>query len=387
MKISGMSAVSDFLDDMIVYRNLAPVDGRLPSLNDLRPELGLPAHVIPRKNEADYARVVVGILNRARQLTAPGAQIQRVIFLGDTRLLDSTAFANICAAGGWPGIAFIGSENSSAPKVELETMPGGQRLFLSNRWAALDECLATELGMPSFPAYCAEQGFPIDPGTVLLIDLDKTTLGARGRNAATIDNARVQAVYETVAGLLGGSFDPQSFRSAYDLLVQPEFHPFTEDNQDNVAYICLILGGGLFQFDELLRAVRAGGMRSFRQFIEAAESRKAELPAALKAIHDEIFANVQAGDPTPFKPFRYNEYRITVARMGCQPDSAPLETLLAEEIVITREVRDLALVWKAQGALVFGLSDKPDEASLPGPALAAQGYVPLHRKSTHVVGE
>jgi hypothetical protein len=387
MKISGMSAVSDFLDDMIVYRNLAPVDSRLPSLDTLRPELGLPAHVIPRKNEADYARVVVGILKHARQLTTPGAHIKRVLFLGDTRLLDSTAFANICAAGGWPGIAFIGSENKSAPKVELETIPGGQSLFLSNRWAALDEQLAAGLGMPSFPAYCAEQGLLIDQGTVLLIDLDKTTLGARGRNAATIDNARVQAVYETVAELLGCLFDPQGFRSAYDLLVQPEFHPFTEDNQDNVAYVCLILGSGLYQLAEIVREVRARELRSFHQFIEIVEGRKAELPAALKTIHNEIFANVQAGDPTPFKPFRYNEYRITIARMGCQPDSASLETLLAEEIVITREVRDLALACKAKGALVFGLSDKPDEASLPGPDLAAQGFLPLHRKITHVLGE
>ena len=39
------------------------------------------------------------------------------------------------------------------------------------------------------------------------------------------------------------------------------------------------------------------------------------------------------------------------------------------------------------GALLFGLSDKPDEASLPTPELEQQGHLPLHRNVTHIVGE
>jgi hypothetical protein len=58
-----------------------------------------------------------------------------------------------------------------------------------------------------------------------------------------------------------------------------------------------------------------------------------------------------------------------------------------EEIVITQEVRELALEWRSRGALLFGLSDKPDEASLPTPELEQQGYLPLHRSVTHLVGE
>jgi hypothetical protein len=59
---------------------------------------------------------------------------------------------------------------------------------------------------------------------------------------------------------------------------------------------------------------------------------------------------------------------------------------LSEEILLTREVRDLALAWKAQGALIFGLRDKPDEASIPTAELEAQGLVALHQKKTHVLG-
>lgn len=378
MKLYGLSALADFWGDFIVYRNLKPADRRLPALTDLQRELGLPAGLIPRKNESDYARVVAAILKQARRLTLPGADIRRVVFLGDTRLLDSTAFANLCAAGGWPGLAFIGSETAAPFAPQTEVMSGGQVLYLSNRWAALDG---------AFREFVAGQGFPIDEHTALLIDMDKTALGARGRNAAVIDHARVQAVEETVAGLLGEAFDLQAFRTAYDLLVQPAFHPFTGDNQDYLAYTCLILGSGLETLEGLVSRIRVGEMRAFRQFIVEVDARASALPPSLSAIHKEIFANVQAGDPTPFKPFRYNEFRLTSARMGWLTEDAPLEKLLDEEILLTREVRDLALDWQARGALVFGLSDKPDEASLPTPELAAQGFAPLHRKQTHVVGE
>jgi hypothetical protein len=35
---------------------------------------------------------------------------------------------------------------------------------------------------------------------------------------------------------------------------------------------------------------------------------------------------------------------------------------------------------------MFGLSDKPDEASIPGPELAAKGYQAIHHIETDVVG-
>jgi len=68
------------------------------------------------------------------------------------------------------------------------------------------------------------------------------------------------------------------------------------------------------------------------------------------------------------------------------PDGAPVAQMLEEEIVITQEVRAVALEWRARGTLLFGLSDKPDEASLPDDALAAQGYRPIHQMATHAVG-
>lgn len=376
MKNHGRTSVHEFLGDFIVYRNLVPADSRLPSLSELRSEVGLPAGVIPRKSQPDYARVMVYLLRQARTLEAPGVSIERLVYVGDTRMNDGTAFANIRQAGGWPGVAFIGAERDQPPQAEVVEQDEGT-LYLANRWTALAD----------FDGFCRERGVSPDERTAVIIDLDKTALGARGRNDHVIDRARVEAVRRTVGGLLGEEFDPGAFQAAYDQLNQPEFHPFTADNQDYLAYICLILGSGLYALEPLVIEVQAGQMTTFRQFITAVDGRAVDLPANLHRIHDDVYGLVQQGDPTPFKAFRYNEYHATVERMGCLDDGAPVAEMLAGEIVITQEVREVALSWREQGALLFGLSDKPDEASVPTNDLVVQGYRSIHRTETHVVGK
>ncbi|MGD8626923.1 MAG: hypothetical protein PVJ34_20470, partial [Anaerolineae bacterium] len=360
MKVYGCTSVSDFLDDRIVYRNLVPLDGRLPSLAELRPALGLDPAVTPRKSEPDYARVIVQLLQRAQALDLPAGRLERLVYVGDTRLNDGTAFANICRAGGWPGLAFVAAERDEPPQVDVVPEEGRQ-LFLANRWAALAE----------FETFCRQRAFAIDEATAVIVDLDKTALGARGRNDRVIDGARVAAVRQTVGHLLGDDFDEVAFRRAYDLLNRQEFHPFTGDNQDYLAYICLILGSGLYALEPLVARVRAGGLAGFGAFIAETDAQAAGLPADLRDIHRGIYERVLAGDPTPFKAFRYNEYYATVARMGCGGDDPDPVDLLASKIVVTQEVRAAAQRWRGQGALLFGLSDKPDEASIPSAALAA----------------
>jgi hypothetical protein len=255
-------------------------------------------------------------------------------------------------------------------------------VFISNRWAALDM-----EGQSGFQAFCSAQGFSMDKGTAAIIDLDKTAIAARGRNASVIDQARVQAVRDTVEKALGSVFKPEVFRAAYDCLDTPDYHSFTLDNQDYIAYVCLIISSGLVSLAEVVDAVKMKRTDTFRQFIDQVDTRKSELPGGLVNIHSDIYANVLAGDPTPFKPFRRNEYRNTIGRMGYLADSASVEQMVSSEIVITQEVRSIALKWRNQGMLMFGLSDKPDEASIPTPDLADQGYLTLHQKVTHVVGE
>jgi hypothetical protein len=126
---------------------------------------------------------------------------------------------------------------------------------------------------------------------------------------------------------------------------------------------------------------------SYQQFIADVDKRAGELPGDLRRIHADIYACVQRGDPTPFKAFRYSEYLTTTGAMGRLDDSAPVADLLVNEICITQEVRAIALAWRERGALLFGLSDKPDEASIPSDELASQGLCPIHRAETHAVGE
>ena len=375
MKNYGRTSVHEFLGDSVVYRNLMPVDTRLSSLEEVRERFGIASNFIPRKSMPEYADVLAYILQQARMLQAPDVILGRLIYLGDTRMNDGTAFTNICRAGGWNGLAFIASEAEGPEHVEIIEQAEGA-LYLANRWGAIYE----------FDNFRREKRFPLDEQTIVIIDLDKTALGARGRNDHVIDSARVDAVRRTVGDLLGNTFDPTEFQVAYDRLNQPEFHPFTADNQDYLAYICLILSAGLVDLKSLMTEIQAGNKTSFEQFIAEVDDRAAELPAKLYDIHNEVYALVRQGDPTPFKDFRYHEYQTTIGRMGWLDDCKPVSELLQKEIIITQEVREIALTWREQGALLFGLSDKPDEASIPRDVLAAQGYRAIHQVETHAVG-
>ena len=104
MKNYGLTSVAEFLGDMIVYRNLDTVDARLPGLADIRAEAEIPGNTIPRKSEADYARVIVHLLRLARSITSPGTPLTRLIFVGDTRLNDGTLLTSAAPGIGpaWP---------------------------------------------------------------------------------------------------------------------------------------------------------------------------------------------------------------------------------------------------------------------------------------------
>lgn len=372
MRIHGRTVLAEFLDDRVVYRNLEPGDARLPGLQAAWREIGLAGPRVPRKAEVDYARVIVHLLQRAQALLLPHVGLERLLYIGDTRLLDGTAFRNIAQVSGWQGLAFIASEKPSDPPL----LAREEAVFLANRWALLAD----------FMSAAEAEGLTVGPGTAVVVDLDKTAFGARGRNDVTVDRARVAGVRQTVAALLGPAMDDRAFDQAYGELNQPAYHPFTTDNQDYLAYICLAVGAGLISFADLLAAVHAGELHDFGGFLAAVAPRAAQAEPRLAAIHRDIAARVAAGDPTPFKEFRRREYLATVARLGQLADDAPLAERLREEILITQEVREAALTARARGALVFGLSDKPDEASIPTPEARAQGLLPLHHTGTHAYG-
>ena len=390
MQYHATTTLHELFGDLVILRNLTPFDTRLPGLADAWQEMGLPGPRTPRKHEPEYARASVWFVRRARALDLPDTPVRELLFIGDTAMADGNAFRSLARAGGWPGWCFIGSEKLSQP---AEFVQQADNVTLSNRWAGLGEWLAS----------AKAAGARMDAGTAVVIDMDKTAVAARGRNAPVMDAARIEGVERTVASSLGDAYNRDLFLTAYNTLNDPVFHPFTADNQDYLAYICLVLGAGLVELDALVADVQAGRMSSFRQFIDWSDGQSgsagdrnpvfpkkpgfSEPPAGLQAIHRDVYTLVLAGDPTPFKAFRRNEYLCTAARFGSLPVDAPVAQMLAEQVCITQEVREAALWLKARGCLLLTMSDKPDEATIPTPELAAQGYLPIHRLPTAAVGE
>jgi hypothetical protein len=375
MRVHGRACIRDFLGNSIVYRRLDPLDLRLPRLAAVSDRLGLPPGVIPRKSTPEYANVIALILGHARKLEAAGGEIERLVYVGDTRISDESAFLNICRVTGWRGAAFIASENEEPPQQEVVDHKDGM-VFLSNRWATIAD----------FDRFCRKEGIGIDYSTAVVIDLDKTALGARGRNDRVIDSVRQEAMRSTILDLLGDRLDERSLAETYEEFNRSRFHPFTCDNQDYLAYACLIVESGLLARDRLVAMIEAGKIGDFGDLLLFVDQREASLPDKLRRIHRQVRAAVVRGDPTPFVEFRRTEYKLTADRMGCLDDDAPIDRLLGEEIVITHEVLESALRWRDEGALLFGLSDKPDEASIPTADLSSQGYRPIHDTTTHVIG-
>jgi len=361
--------LSDLIGDRIVYRNLIPSDPGLPPLADVWETIGMEDFRVPRKTEPPYAAMIVYLLNVAQEQRGL-PPLRDLLFIGDTAMNDGTAARNI--GEHLPLRGFIGADRLQA---EAEITYDG-RIMIANRWRLLDEWVE----------WAQQEGIHCDERTAVLMDIDKTFIGARGRNDKVIDAVRVSAVKQTVEDALGGAFDEARFRAVYDKLVQPEYHAVTADNQDYLAYISLMVMGDVFPAKEFWAELESGRMTGFLQFVTLCDSRHDRMEPGLAAAHAEVVGNVRKGDPTPFKSFRNREYFATVAQMDNLPDDAGRDEILKTDIVITQEVCDTVQSLIDRGALTFGLSDKPDEASKP-PAQAAEGAQAIHQVQMKVLGQ
>jgi len=375
MKNYGKASIAGLLGDYLIFRSLQPVDPRLPGLAAVRDSLGIPPAVTPRKIQPQYGRVVGEILVSAQALLNPGQELNTLLYIGDTPGSDGSAFRNIARAMGCPGALFIGSEQPDPedPQISWEE----DFLFIkSQNWQDIYH----------LEDICRQHGLLMDGSCAVVIDLDKTVIGARGRNDAVINRARVDAVRKTVAEVLGDDFSADVFERDYRIINQNRYHPFTQDNQDYIAYVCLLLGSGTISRDQLIRELSGEMQITFEAFLRRVDAVKDHLRPALVELHQRFFEAYLSGDPTPFKAFRRQEYLETMTRFGTLPDSAAAADFLSEEIVLTAEVYLTAQMWKERGLLLFGLSDKPDEASLPTEQQARKGWQPIHRAETHLVG-
>ncbi len=371
----GRACLADFCDDWVIYRNLEPLDRRVPGLKQAFYEMELRSAQIPRKQDRDYAKAAVWFINRIQSARKVATPVSEILFLGDTLFNDGRAFSNLVAESHWRGACFIGAERLDQPPASQLEAPAIQ---LANRWSALVEWLQR----------LRQQEFKLDDRTAVVVDIDKTALGAKGRNDKVIDLARLAGIYRTMHSVLGEDFNQTLFEEHYHELNRSRYHTLTADNQDYLAYICMVLNTQIVQLEELVGEFEHKSLENFEQVLRWVNSRLLSNPAAglaLREVHEAISSSVRTGDPTPFKSFRRQEFVSTMEHMGNMPDNASVQELLDHEITLTEEVYQVALWCKARGCQLLCLSDKPDEASRPHARISPE-LSPLHRARTHRVG-
>jgi hypothetical protein len=369
----GLATLSDIFADRVIYRSLEPLDRKLSGLKSARYRLGLNDTAVPRKLDAAYAKVAHFILEEAQ--SQRHANLGEILLIGDTLSGDGQAFQNLLTTSHLPGSAFIGSEKADKPAVQEQD--DKRNLFIANRWTSLVDWLEWTL----------DRGLKLDKNTAVVVDIDKTALGARGRNDRAIDAARLKGLYRAVDKVLGENFNAKLFEEHYDSLNRTRYHIITEDNQDYLAYICLVLNAGLIECDDIMERMESSSLNSFPHFVRWVDTliMRGGVSESLRQVHEAVNTSVKNGDPTPFKSFRRQEFFATLESMNNLPDDASPEDRLNREITITQEVYEISRWFVDQGCLVLSLSDKPDEASLPQRP-QQRDYSPVHRAQTHCVG-
>ena len=120
----------DLVGDLVLYRNLDPVDARLPQFADAWAEIGLADATRPRKHEASYARTTAWYLRRARALDRRAPELAELVYLGDTAMADGNAFKSLRAVTGWPGWAFEGEPGGCRASTRAGARPLAQSASL-----------------------------------------------------------------------------------------------------------------------------------------------------------------------------------------------------------------------------------------------------------------
>lgn len=376
MIVAKKAKLADRFGDLFIYRNLEPLDKQIQGLKKAAGKMGISGNSIPRKHDDEYAAATVWFIEEAQRLRGAAKNIKELLVIGDSLYNDGQAFQNVRELSRWYGSCFIGSEDleeKASGALDAET-----NIYESNRWAALTTWMAALL----------ENGLQVGEETAIIIDIDKTLIGARGRNDSMINEARLQGIYSTMDSVLGSGFDKAAFERQFTELSQSKYNSLTEDNLDYLVYICLTLNAKLVQLDELIGQVESGSINNFAQFARWVHSTmmiKSGAGERLRQVHESIMTGIHVGDPTPFKRLREKEFIATAAHMGNVPDSMSVIDMLDEEIVITYELMQLAEWLQARGCLILCISDKPSESACPDPQVTSD-LLPLHQIRTHSVG-
>ncbi len=350
--MSNRATIADLTGDTVIYRDLEACDPALPRLAELRAGLRMPAGPPPRKRDRDYARVVLALARRAQALRG-GAPLKALAVIGDTEN-DRLLTEHLNALGELPAYGFIGEDRPVAP----ENLVWQGAVGVATRWHLIEP----------WAARLRAQGLAWGH-TAMLIDIDKTLLGPRGRSDGAIDDARAEGALAVASALAGPGLDVAAFRRTYTELCRKEWHGFTLDNQDYVAATALLSVAGAIELEDLRTAVLTGEALSFATLLNTITP---DVPPWLMGLHTELRERVAAGDPTPFKAFRRAELSATLARMA------------DGRLALCGVLFDLCTRLASEGALCLAASDKPAESALPDAEQLAVGMLPLHRMPARI---
>ncbi len=370
MEQFGLVSLSEFLDDRFVYRDLQPVDTRYQGYNQCAQQFGLDPAAVPRKTDPVYNKIAVWIVDHMQE-QASDDEVEELLFIGDSRITDAKAFRGMTEYSGWTGSCFICDEDRQT-KAKLDWDEKTQ-VVEANRWHLLADWIQA----------MRHNNLQLNAQTAVIVDIDKTALGARGRNDDVIDAARFASLHKALRDSLD-DFDLNTFRTLYATVNKEEYMGLTGDNQDYIIYICLMILCGELTLREVGDMVKAN--MQFEQVVRWISTQASKnFTMQMRQLHDQYQMCAKSGDRTPFKQFRRQEFLDTTLRMGHLPEQASGEERLQQELCITQEVRELCLWLQERGCLLLALSDKPREASMPHKRWH-KGLMPIHRTSTHAVG-
>lgn len=328
--------INTIFEDYIVFRELNPVKKELSSFSKFKETLGL--NFLPRKKDPEYARVLSLLFKEI-------GEFKKIIYFGDTMLNDGGVIANLTNLKEYRVFGIITEEKEK----DFITVKGN--IILNTKWRNLFSILEI----------LEKKGFLIDRETVVVIDIDKTLIGARGRNNKAIDRARMDAILSIMNDTFE-SVDIERFEYIYSRLNRRSLHPFTGDNQDIVSIMSIVFYGDYYALGRFIREFYIGKWIEPFEFLTSITVSK---NSTVYDLLEEVKENLKNKNPTAFPTFRKREFEFTIKRMDFLPDKAEVRKLLNEEILITKEVYEVGKFAKERGALVFGLSDKPELSSIP----------------------
>ncbi|MDI6861367.1 MAG: hypothetical protein QMD25_05075 [Caldisericia bacterium] len=341
--------LNNIFEDYIIYRELNIVKKNLPNFLKIKDTLSL--NFLPRKKDKEYVKVLSYLIELI-------GEFKRVIYIGDTFLNDKSVVENLTALNKYEVFGII--TEGKGERVRHNN------IIINNRWENLKDIFD-------------ELEIKVDKYTIFIVDIDKTIIGAKGRNDLSITKARFDAIKE-IANEIIGNYDEKKFFEIYQKLNEKKYHSFTEDNQDIVTLLTILFYLDLYPFSKFLDEFEKGIHIDKLTFLKTILKKTRKSSKFIELLKNCIL-RIENYDQTPFIEFRYKEFEKTIKRMDFLNDETPQDILLEEEIMITREVYEIICKAKDRDAKVLGLSDKPEASSFPQKGVSLP---PIHLKSMKI---